>query len=543
MNPQPPSAPPASASDKPFVPSQDRLTRLESWAAGACECLEAYERMCGPQINGAGLWLLLYSKLPPPAPAQPRTDGGERDYPDATIKNLAGLIAGNSDIANGGYIWRRSRIEDLLREHWHKADASRSGEDIQYWKSAYLDAAGKYNKLLELPRPEHCDEVITALRAEVERLKGEWDAAQQIAAIVLSSLRWTGDGYEWTGGQWDYRMTPDEAVALTDGKIKAATARIATLESQLANEAADWSTFDNMLNAVPGIVSDLDGYPVPAIDKLAWVVGQLAAAKERATKESARYSLLLTALGCDASWTPEAVQREARSLSKKPDFVMCSNCETRHHPGSDCRTCEAKNETRKVEAERDAALDELSAAKKRAESAEYDLQTAVTEDEEVLRGKLDAALAQVRELRGALENLRHYVAVEGRNDDGSPLIGLAYDGSIWGPCHDPSYQTWELLELIEKWLRGKIDAALAAPAPQPLAGQGEWIAGPPKEGESRWCFIPWASEPYRLGARQGDCVKWSDQEQTAASYITAHWSIEPPRYSAGESKATTGDRT
>lgn len=30
--------------------------------------------------------------------------------------------------------------------------------------------------------------------------------------LILSGLRWTGDGYEWTGAEYDYRLKPEEAV-------------------------------------------------------------------------------------------------------------------------------------------------------------------------------------------------------------------------------------------------------------------------------------------------------------------------------------------
>jgi hypothetical protein len=48
---------------------------------------------------------------------------------------------------------------------------------------------------------------------EVERLRAELGEAKELVNIVLSGLSWTGDGYEWTGGEYDYRLKPDEAVA------------------------------------------------------------------------------------------------------------------------------------------------------------------------------------------------------------------------------------------------------------------------------------------------------------------------------------------
>ena len=44
-------------------------------------------------------------------------------------------------------------------------------------------------------------------RHEIRRLT-------ELNNLILSGLRWTGDGYEWTGAEYDYRLKPDEAVQL-----------------------------------------------------------------------------------------------------------------------------------------------------------------------------------------------------------------------------------------------------------------------------------------------------------------------------------------
>ena len=67
---------------------------------------------------------------------------------------------------------------------------------------------------------------------------------------------------------------------------------------------------------------------------------------------------------------------------------------------------------------------------------------------------------RVEDLEGSFKNMRRYSAVQGRLDDGEELVGLAYYGSIWGPCADPKYEMYELAESVEKWLHEEIDAAL-----------------------------------------------------------------------------------
>ena len=69
-------------------------------------------------------------------------------------------------------------------------------------------------------------------------------------------------------------------------------------------------------------------------------------------------------------------------------------------------------------------------------------------------------------IRG-LTNLRNYVAVEGRpDDDGKVMVGLA-NGSVWGPCADPAYETGELANAMEKWLKTYVDELLKVSAGNP----------------------------------------------------------------------------
>ena len=76
---------------------------------------------------------------------------------------------------------------------------------------------------------------------------------------------------------------------------------------------------------------------------------------------------------------------------------------------------------------------------------------------------LNTKTRELAEARAALQNLAEYQAVEGRNEDGKPLVGLSYHGSdIWGPCYDPTYEPYELCMEFEKWIKEKVSAALAA---------------------------------------------------------------------------------
>lgn len=90
-----------------------------------------------------------------------------------------------------------------------------------------------------------------------------------------------------------------------------------------------------------------------------------------------------------------------------------------------------------------------------------------------LRGKLAERDAGLEAARRALERLRNCEAVQGRLvGDDKELVGLAYGGSSWAVCYDPSYEPWELVDSIAIWLKNECDAALAAPAIQAM--REEW---------------------------------------------------------------------
>lgn len=77
----------------------------------------------------------------------------------------------------------------------------------------------------------------------------------------------------------------------------------------------------------------------------------------------------------------------------------------------------------------------------------------------------EKAEALTLELAQRFAELRRYHAVEGRlGSDDKLMVGLAYDGSIWGPVYDPKYDGhYEMAEAIAEWLHEKCDEVLARP--------------------------------------------------------------------------------
>ena len=96
------------------------------------------------------------------------------------------------------------------------------------------------------PEPRELTAELAELRAKLEAAEKERDHANLFTQVVLSSLHWTGDGYEWTGGRYDYRMQPSEAAALTTSEIE-----------RLRSEAKEHATERNMLmTALDGLLND-----------------------------------------------------------------------------------------------------------------------------------------------------------------------------------------------------------------------------------------------------------------------------------------------
>ena len=77
------------------------------------------------------------------------------------------------------------------------------------------------------------------LSREVARLEAECNHDRLFARTVLSSMHWTGDGYEWTGGRFDYRMEPATAAALTAGEIESLREENKNLTTDLAVARAE----------------------------------------------------------------------------------------------------------------------------------------------------------------------------------------------------------------------------------------------------------------------------------------------------------------
>lgn len=78
---------------------------------------------------------------------------------------------------------------------------------------------------------ERFDNSSGELTAATERA----ERAEETTMIVLGSLQWNGDGYEWTGGQYDYRMTPAEAVACTQRKLDTLRNQLSSIHGALAD--------------------------------------------------------------------------------------------------------------------------------------------------------------------------------------------------------------------------------------------------------------------------------------------------------------------
>lgn len=75
---------------------------------------------------------------------------------------------------------------------------------------------------------------LAELRAKLEAAEKEANHDRLFARTVLSSLHWTGDGYEWTGGRFDYRMQPSEAASLTTSEIESLRSQLTALRTAAA---------------------------------------------------------------------------------------------------------------------------------------------------------------------------------------------------------------------------------------------------------------------------------------------------------------------
>jgi hypothetical protein len=191
------------------------------------------------------------------------------------LQSAAYELAGDTRLAQGSFRNRRDAAEEILKRHWHPAAPAGEREESLNSLEARLAAdiraidgnhdkgaaelaeqliargwhpapAGERNAELSRQRNDLAAEV-DRLDWLVKRETGTWletrdanqrltddaAAARQQAAIVLNSMEWDGDGYCWTGGQWDYRLTPSEAVELTASKIKNLESSNTALQAKL----------------------------------------------------------------------------------------------------------------------------------------------------------------------------------------------------------------------------------------------------------------------------------------------------------------------
>lgn len=71
---------------------------------------------------------------------------------------------------------------------------------------------------------------------EAERLRRENAELKELNHLILSGLRWTGDGYEWTGAEYDYRINPEESVRLMAEERKRLRDKIAACEREFERQ-------------------------------------------------------------------------------------------------------------------------------------------------------------------------------------------------------------------------------------------------------------------------------------------------------------------
>lgn len=103
------------------------------------------------------------------------------------------------------------------------------------------------------------------LNAKVTRLEAESDHDRLFARTVLSSLHWTGDGYEWTGGRFDYRMSPAQAVAATVNEINdlKERLRLATWSQEQLAKFDNAPVNEALLLSIPGSQQHALGISIP----------------------------------------------------------------------------------------------------------------------------------------------------------------------------------------------------------------------------------------------------------------------------------------
>lgn len=59
-----------------------------------------------------------------------------------------------------------------------------------------------------------CWDAWQAAAADFRETLQEMQKLQKLNTAIISGLSWTGDGYEWTGAEYDYRIKPSEAAGL-----------------------------------------------------------------------------------------------------------------------------------------------------------------------------------------------------------------------------------------------------------------------------------------------------------------------------------------
>lgn len=116
----------------------------------------------------------------------------------------------------------------------------------QAWRNELCDSITNWNG----GKDSGISQAMQAIKAKLDghwtpaapgdaELRRELAEARETVAIVLGSLKWNGDGYEWTGGHYDYRMTPGEAVAATERLIAGLRQQLAESRAECERETAE----------------------------------------------------------------------------------------------------------------------------------------------------------------------------------------------------------------------------------------------------------------------------------------------------------------
>lgn len=79
---------------------------------------------------------------------------------------------------------------------------------------------------------------------------GELQQLREQNTTILSGLRWTGDGYEWTGAEYDYRLKPEESVERMRQDRESLRSEIDRMRQFARRQAEEIESLNGMADAV-----------------------------------------------------------------------------------------------------------------------------------------------------------------------------------------------------------------------------------------------------------------------------------------------------